>query len=152
MVPRRLHAMTPGHALLLDPPLATLIFIAGAAAARTIELTLLVGRSDGRHDIRWLEEELAADLAVVARLEDVAGGDGAQTLADGRDDGGAHRLPHVRRLGAHLPRLSHAKLLEEGALGVSVDGEPAARRLGVEVDERRLAAPNDEDEGAHGEA
>lgn len=155
MVARRAHAMTPRNALLLHllppRPLSLPLPIQPQLSHRAIRRRRRRQRQDGGLEGagRGLEEELAADLALVAHLHDEAGGHLAQALDDAGEDGVRDRL--VLQVGgarAHAERAHHAELAVEAPRGVRVDGEGAARLAHVGVDELGRAAPDHGHEGA----
>lgn len=89
VIPRRLHPVAPRDPLLLRTlPLLLDLALAGLGLLQRAELGMLLfpRRGQRRRDVERLEEELAADLAMVARLEGQALGHLPEALDDAVED------------------------------------------------------------------
>ena len=95
------------------------------------------------------EEELSTDLLEVAAFERLA--TGAERLKDGLDGVYEDMGLHVFRLASQIVGARHAEMVVEFARRVGVDGEGAARDLGVHGDEFGAPAADDGDKGGCGQ-
>lgn len=116
-----------------------------------LPVKLLHGAAVRAPDVHRLEQELAANLALVAALDRQAAPDLLHALHDAVQRALQHALVHVGGPLAECQRLDHAQLLVDFPGGVRVDWERAPRRLGVHVDQPWVAAANDGYEGADGQ-